>query len=135
MIILNCVYNIRGFYIKSNLFYICGFFCIIRILSEIRELIESFQIMNGTMDQRNKMHPPKAVKSYKLLVDPFLVKGSAKLYRYDGVVPEDGTCAQVVPRDPRSHLTRIWTRLEIVDLAVPRYVFKPSTSETELINC
>lgn len=66
------------------------------------------------------MHIPKTMKSYKLLVDPFLVKGTAKLYRYDGVVPDDSTYQPVIPRDPRSHLTRIWTRLETLDLPVPR---------------
>lgn len=63
---------------------------------------------------------PKLPKNYKLLVDPFLVKGASKLYRYDGVVPNDPSCAPVKPRDPRSHLTRIWTRLETMDLPVPR---------------
>ncbi|KAI4455130.1 histone-lysine n-methyltransferase setd1 [Holotrichia oblita] len=64
--------------------------------------------------------PPKQPKNYKLIVDPCLVKGAAKLYRYDGNVP-DGPCAPVIPRDPRSHLTRIWTRLEVLDLPVPRF--------------
>ncbi|XP_044763789.1 histone-lysine N-methyltransferase SETD1 [Coccinella septempunctata] len=77
--------------------------------------------MNGTMDQRNKVHPPKTMKSYKLLVDPFLVKGATKLYRYDGVVPDDSTFPPGIPRDPRSHLTRIWTRLEPLDLPAPRF--------------
>ncbi|KAG7187904.1 hypothetical protein KM043_013872 [Ampulex compressa] len=60
-------------------------------------------------------------RNYKLLVDPFLVKGATKLYRYDGVVPGDPTYPQVQPRDPRSQLTRIWTRLEQLDLPVPRF--------------
>lgn len=66
--------------------------------------------------------PNKGPKNYKLLVDPFLVKGTMKLYRYDGV-PTDSTYPPVTPRDPRSHLTRIWTRLETLDLPVPRFVF------------
>ncbi|XP_045466894.1 histone-lysine N-methyltransferase SETD1 [Harmonia axyridis] len=95
--------------------------------------------MNGTMDQRNKMHIPKTMKSYKLLVDPFLVKGTAKLYRYDGVVPDDSTYQPVIPRDPRSHLTRIWTRLETLDLPVPRfkidsnYVGEPPAIEVTIL--
>ncbi|CAL1675357.1 unnamed protein product [Lasius platythorax] len=60
-------------------------------------------------------------RNYKLLVDPFLVKGAAKLCRYDGTVPGDPTYPQVQPRDPRSQLTRIWTRLEQLDLPVPRF--------------
>lgn len=61
------------------------------------------------------------LRNYKLLVDPFLVKGAAKLYRYDGVVPGDPTYPPVQLRDPRSQLTRIWTRLEQLELPVPRF--------------
>lgn len=80
--------------------------------------------MNGSMEPRAGGHsnvPAKQPKNYKLIVDPFLVKGAAKLYRYDGNVP-DGACAPITPRDPRSQLTRIWTRLEVLDLPVPRLV-------------
>lgn len=83
--------------------------------------------MNGTMEpRRSDTHnhsASKGPKNYKLLVDPFLVKGASKLYRYDGVVPNDASYRPPVPRDPRSHLTRIWTRLETLDLPVPRSVF------------
>ncbi|XP_046740317.1 histone-lysine N-methyltransferase SETD1 isoform X2 [Diprion similis] len=61
------------------------------------------------------------LRNYKLLVDPFLVKGASKLYRYDGIVPGDPTYPPVQLRDPRSQLTRIWTRLEQLDLPVPRF--------------
>nr|XP_012153816.1 PREDICTED: histone-lysine N-methyltransferase SETD1 isoform X2 [Megachile rotundata] len=64
---------------------------------------------------------PQKPRNYKLLVDPFLVKGATKLYRYDGMVPGDPTYPEVQPRDPRSQLTRIWTRLEQLDLPVPRF--------------
>ncbi|XP_015429452.1 PREDICTED: histone-lysine N-methyltransferase SETD1 [Dufourea novaeangliae] len=64
---------------------------------------------------------PQKPRNYKLLVDPFLVKGASKLYRYDGMVPGDPTYPEVQPRDPRSQLTRIWTRLEQLDLPVPRF--------------
>lgn len=60
-------------------------------------------------------------KNYKILVDPFLVKGAAKLVRYDGIVPGDPTLPQVVPKDPRSPLARIWARFENLDLPVPRF--------------
>lgn len=56
-----------------------------------------------------------------MLMDPFLVKGATKVYRYDGVVPNDPTYPPVQVRDPRSQLTRIWTRLEPLDLPVPRF--------------
>lgn len=78
--------------------------------------------MNGTTMDRHGQANPKPPKNYKLLVDPFLVKGASKLYRYDGVVLNDPSYPPVIPRDPRSHLTRIWTRLETLDLPVPRYI-------------
>lgn len=43
------------------------------------------------------------------------------MYRYDGIVPGDPTYPTVQLRDPRSQLTRIWTRLEQLDLPVPRF--------------
>lgn len=66
-------------------------------------------------------HDDKKKRNYKLLVDPSLKKGSAKLYRYDGVVPGDLTYPPVQVRDPRSTLARIWTRLEVTDIPVPKY--------------
>lgn len=73
---------------------------------------------NSGASTHNQHKPPK---NFKLLVDPCLVKGSTKLYRYDGNVPGDPTYPPVCPRDPRSHLTRIWTRLETLELPVPRF--------------
>ncbi|KAL3271158.1 hypothetical protein HHI36_021656 [Cryptolaemus montrouzieri] len=97
--------------------------------------------MNGTMDQRNQVHPPpKASRSYKLIMDPFLVKGAAKLYRYDGVIPNDNSYPPVVPRDPRSNLTRIWARLESLNLPIPRfkidgnYVGEPPSIEVTIFH-
>ncbi|KAF7283644.1 hypothetical protein GWI33_023282 [Rhynchophorus ferrugineus] len=96
--------------------------------------------MNG-MDHRTHNAPVQGkLKNYKLLVDPFLVKGSSKLYRYDGVVPNDNTYPPVTLRDPRSHLTRIWTRLETLDLPVPRfkidhnYVGEPPSIEVTIFH-
>lgn len=80
--------------------------------------------MNGGMEHRTPGHSAvvhKAPKNYKLLMDPFLVKGATKLYRYDGQVPGDTTYPPVLCRDPRSTLSRIWNRLEPADLPVPRY--------------
>lgn len=87
--------------------------------------------MNGMMEHRGgQTHSgSKPPKNYKLLVDPFLVKGAIKVYRYDGVVPNDPSYPPVTTRDPRSHLTRIWTRLETLDLPVPRFVnYSPEKS-------
>ncbi|XP_018397619.1 PREDICTED: histone-lysine N-methyltransferase SETD1 [Cyphomyrmex costatus] len=77
-----------------------------------------------THSQKDTAVPPatqKTQRNFKLLVDPFLVKGATRLCRYDGTVPGDPTYPQVQPRDPRSQLTRIWTRLEQLDLPVPRF--------------
>ncbi|XP_060534419.1 histone-lysine N-methyltransferase SETD1 isoform X2 [Cylas formicarius] len=95
--------------------------------------------MNG-MDHRSHGNQNTKPKNYKLLVDPFLVKGSPKLYRYDGVVPNDNTYPPVTLRDPRSHLTRIWTRLETLELPVPRfrvdhnYVGEPPSIEVTIFH-
>lgn len=71
--------------------------------------------------QHNPNHPMHHKnRNFKLLVDPFLTKGGAKTYRYDGV-PIDATQPLVIPRDPRSTLTRIWARLEQLDIPVPRF--------------
>ncbi|XP_056640529.1 histone-lysine N-methyltransferase SETD1 isoform X1 [Diorhabda sublineata] len=98
--------------------------------------------MNGTtMDRHGHGQTnPKLPRNYKLMVDPFLTKGATKLYRYDGFIPNDTSCPQVVPRDPRSHLTRIWTRLEVLDLPVPRfkidvnYIGEPPAIEVTLFH-
>ncbi|GAB6030334.1 hypothetical protein CHUAL_006001 [Chamberlinius hualienensis] len=64
----------------------------------------------------------KKKKNYKLLVDPAIKKGAtAKLYRYEGIVPGDPTQPVVQVRDPRSMKNRIWTRLETLELSVPRF--------------
>lgn len=65
----------------------------------------------------------KMPRNYKLLVDPFLVKGrTEKLYRYDGVVLNDPAFPPVLARDPRNQLARLRSRLEALQLPVPRWV-------------
>lgn len=63
----------------------------------------------------------KVARNFKLLADPFLHKGAPKVYRYDGVVPGDPTHPPVIPRDPRNPLARIRSRVEPLDIPVPRY--------------
>lgn len=64
--------------------------------------------------------PNKISKNYKLLLDPLLVKGAnAKVYRYDGVVPDDPSYPAVYPCDPRKPLARL-RRLEPMEMIVPR---------------
>lgn len=58
---------------------------------------------------------------YKLLIDPALVKGANKLYRYDGVVPNDPQYTVVAVKDPRNvKALRLRTRLDPIELPVPR---------------
>ncbi|KAG8238891.1 hypothetical protein J437_LFUL015176 [Ladona fulva] len=103
--------------------------------------------MNGMMEQAHAGNRPNAhqhhhhkQRNYKLVVDPFLVKGASKLYRYDGNVPNDPTMPTVQVRDPRSHLKGIWKRLEILDIPVPRfkidanYVGEPPPLEVTICN-
>ncbi|XP_041972422.1 histone-lysine N-methyltransferase SETD1 isoform X2 [Aricia agestis] len=80
--------------------------------------------MNGGMDHKTPGHNAglhKGPKNYKLLRDPFLIKGAVKLYRYDGCVPGDPSYPPVQCRDPRSQLSRIWNKLEPADLPIPRF--------------
>lgn len=99
--------------------------------------------MNGGMEHKPPVHNAvahKPPKNYKLLMDPVLVKGAIKLYRYDGCVPGDNTFPTVQCRDPRSQLSRIWNRIEPADLPVPRfkidkyYVGIPPQIEIGIIN-
>lgn len=79
--------------------------------------------MNGGMEHKTPGHNAvlhKGPKNYKLLIDPFLVKGATKVYRYDGTVP--GTSYPSIQcRDPRPQPSRIWNKLEPADLPIPRY--------------
>ncbi|XP_016415838.1 histone-lysine N-methyltransferase SETD1B-A-like [Sinocyclocheilus rhinocerous] len=61
-------------------------------------------------------------RSYKLIIDPALKKGSHKLYRYDGQnfsVPNPGMPPVDIVRDPR--ISRLWTKYKETDLPVPKF--------------
>ncbi|KAE8743562.1 hypothetical protein FOCC_FOCC010809 [Frankliniella occidentalis] len=76
---------------------------------------------NQNVQNYNPNHPMhNRNRNFKLLSDPFINKGGNKLYRYDGV-PNDATQPLVICRDPRSTLTRIWARLDQLDIPVPRF--------------
>lgn len=64
---------------------------------------------------------PVKEKSFKLLVDPCLVKGARKLYRIDGAVPGEPSWNVVSLKDPRPSIPRRWTRPDVIDLPVPRF--------------
>lgn len=77
--------------------------------------------MMNNGDSRQAIPPQKNMRDYKLLLDPCLQKGSGvKLYRYDGIVPNDATYPIVIPNDPRNRNARLRTRLEPHDIPVPR---------------
>uniref|UniRef100_A0A182LX89 [histone H3]-lysine(4) N-trimethyltransferase n=1 Tax=Anopheles culicifacies TaxID=139723 RepID=A0A182LX89_9DIPT len=88
----------------------------------------------------NMLAQQKAVRNFKLLVDPFLHRGPQKIYRFDGVVPGDPTHPPVIPRDPRNPLARIRSRVEPLDIPVPRfkidqhYVGEPPAVEITITN-
>ncbi|XP_064082523.1 histone-lysine N-methyltransferase SETD1-like isoform X2 [Macrobrachium nipponense] len=109
--------------------------------------------VEGAMDQRPCTHhppqragPPKhgpspshpQKRNYKLLIDPVLVNGASKLYRFEGVVEGDPTYPAVVLRDPRKQ--KIWIRPETMDISVPRfkidsdYVGSPPPLEVTIFN-
>ncbi|XP_053671104.1 histone-lysine N-methyltransferase SETD1 [Anopheles nili] len=111
--------------------------------------------MNGTVENNPMANAPpvpgasatpnnsvqqKAVRNFKLLVDPFLHRGAPKVYRYDGVVPGDPNHPTVIPRDPRNPLARIRSRVEPLDIPVPRfkidqhYVGEPPAIEITITN-
>ncbi|VVC93134.1 unnamed protein product, partial [Leptidea sinapis] len=99
--------------------------------------------MNGAMEHRTPGHNAvlhKAPKNYRLLIDPFLVKGATKLYRYDGIVPGDQSYPPVQCRDPRPPLSRMWIKFEPADLPIPRfridknYVGTPPAVEITIAN-
>ncbi|KAM3874292.1 histone-lysine N-methyltransferase SETD1B-A [Diretmus argenteus] len=61
-------------------------------------------------------------RSYKLIIDPALKKGSHKLYRYDGQtfnMPNPGMSPVDSVRDPR--IGRLWTKYKETDLPVPKF--------------
>lgn len=85
--------------------------------------------MNGNIDPQGGSNsnssgaipPQKPVQDYKLIVDPFLVKAQQKIYRYNGIVPNDPNYPQVILKDPRnSKAIRLRVRLDPIELPVPR---------------
>ncbi|XP_068608828.1 histone-lysine N-methyltransferase SETD1B-A [Brachionichthys hirsutus] len=61
-------------------------------------------------------------RSYKLIIDPALKKGSQKLYRYDGQtfsMPDPGIPPVDTVRDPR--IGRLWAKYKETDLPVPKF--------------
>lgn len=86
--------------------------------------------MNGIIDPQGGSHSSscsstailqKCVQDFKLIVDPFLVKAPQKIYRYNGIVPNDPNYPQVILKDPRNaKAIRLRVRLDPIELSVPR---------------
>ncbi|KAM7359326.1 SET domain containing 1 isoform 1-T3 [Cochliomyia hominivorax] len=83
----------------------------------------------------------KAPRNFKLLSDPAITKGAIKLYRFDGVVPNDSSYPTIMPRDPRNPVVRLRARpVEPMVLSVPRlkidhnYVGSPPAIEITITN-
>lgn len=75
--------------------------------------------MNGN-GERLAVAKVAVLKNYKLLVDPMISgKKEAKVYRYEGVIPNDPSPPPVV-RDPRNRISALSKRLEPLDLPIPR---------------
>lgn len=70
--------------------------------------------MNGVEDPQGGPPPNVAPKQdYKLLVDPCLVKAPQKIFRFNGIIPNDPTCPPVIVKDPRSKAIRLRQRGQI----------------------
>lgn len=83
--------------------------------------------MNGNIDPQVGSNSSstaalqKPVQDYKLIVDPFLVKASQKLYRYNGIVPNELNYPPVILKDPRNaKAIRLRVRHDPIELPVPR---------------
>lgn len=88
--------------------------------------------MNGNVDLQSGTTSHKNVHDYKLLVDPFLVKGGQKLYRYDGIVPGDVQYPPVQLKDPRNiKALKLRTRVEPIELPIPRFLIEFHTTTKE----
>ncbi|KAJ8312080.1 hypothetical protein KUTeg_009453 [Tegillarca granosa] len=84
------------------------------------------------------MMDDKKRRNYKLVADPMLRGGGQKIYRFEGIDPAENRPISV--RDPRSRLTRLWTRRQPADLPVPKfkydhyYVGSPPPNEITFTN-
>lgn len=87
-------------------------------LSAMNGMMESSHSGSRSGAHHHHHHKPR---NYKLVVDPFLVKGASKLYRYDGNIPNDPTYPPVQLRDPRKPPPRIWGRPDPLDIPLPRF--------------
>lgn len=77
--------------------------------------------MNGNGERSPHSTKPVVFKNFKLMVDPMLTgKKEPKVYRYEGVIPNDPVALIVTTRDPRNRIPSLSKRQDILDLPVPR---------------
>lgn len=60
-------------------------------------------------------------RNWKLIADPVLTKTSTKIYRYDGVVPNDSSYPEVIVQDPRTFKSKNKTITLPIELEVPKF--------------
>lgn len=60
-------------------------------------------------------------RNWKLMVDPFIVKDATKVFRFDGVVPNDSSYSEVIVNDPRPFKSKIKTVTLPLVLPVPKF--------------
>ncbi|XP_016424762.1 histone-lysine N-methyltransferase SETD1B-A-like [Sinocyclocheilus rhinocerous] len=87
---------------------------------------EGQQKDNGALVKTDSCDPPEDAtpnwSCYKLIIDPVLIGGSQKLYRYDGQhfsAPHPKCFPVDVVRDPR--IARFWTKFNEADFPLPKF--------------
>lgn len=60
-------------------------------------------------------------RNWKLISDPFLAQVSTKIYRYEGVVPNDSSYPEVIVQDPRTYKSKSKTVTLPIELTVPKF--------------
>lgn len=73
--------------------------------------------------------PPPAVptiekpreRNWKLMADPLLGKAPNKIYRYDGIMPNDPSSPEVIVQDPRTYKSKTKTITLPIELMVPKF--------------
>lgn len=60
-------------------------------------------------------------RNWKLMTDPFLSKAHTKIYRYDGIVPNNSKYSEIIVQDPRTFKSKSKTITLPIDLPVPKF--------------
>lgn len=60
-------------------------------------------------------------RNWKLIADPALGKAPVKIYRYDGIIPNDPSCPEVIVQDPRTFKSKNKTISLPIELSIPKF--------------